>query len=80
MRRLVAGLGICVGIQAYHLVETKKELKSQISNQEAIIARITNDAVSRENALQDLLEERIGTLERDMDGLKFLFQPKKSRK
>lgn len=62
--------------QYEHLEEATLKVVKRIDEQFQTLNEL---AVGRENALQDSLEERIGTIERDMEDLKFLFQPKKRK-
>lgn len=69
---------VLVALGAASLIITNKvnSLQLKISELEQSISNLRDSARSDNNSLQDSLEERIGTLERDVDGLKFILGEK----
>jgi shikimate kinase len=84
---VILALGGAVGYQQLQIKALKEDHVYLKDATLKVIQRIDEEFVlmndnytSRQNRLQDSLEERIGTLERDLEDLKFLFGTKKKRK
>lgn len=71
----VIALGLAAGLQ-YNLnkelvaaLQTHQSYIQQLADTNKIVVKLSNDYT---NSIQDKLEERIGALESDVDGLKFI--------
>ena len=72
---------IAIGLVGYYTYKATTELKQAIvdimEQQNKRIDMYNDSAIEREHSLQDKVEERIGTLERDAEDMKFIFGSKK---
>lgn len=55
------------------LAEITRDHESDLSDLKDLAIGLGEAAVSREHILQDSLEERIGTLEHEVEGFKYIF-------
>lgn len=57
----------------------KQESINELNTNKELVKLMNDLAIEREHALQDALEERIGTLERDVEDLKFILGERRGK-